>query len=122
MEGTSREEELEMSTILGLLVLSEGQGSPALKSLENMEGQQELKRIKASKLRQPLALCPNSTSPCPSALGYFPPSPRPQALTINLRELVSPSAWKSVRRLPLGGWGIAWSACCPETEEHVQRG
>lgn len=35
-----------MSTILGLLVLSEGRDSPALKLLENTEGQQELKQFR----------------------------------------------------------------------------
>lgn len=95
---------MEMSTILGLLVLSEGRDSPALKSLENMEGQQELKQIREPPSYASHLLCVLILHlPCPSALGYFPPSPRPQALTVALESLSVPVPGSPSGRLPLGG-------------------
>lgn len=97
---------MEMSTILGLLVLSEGRDSPALKSLENMEGQQELKQIREPPSYASHLLCVLILHlPCPSASGYFPAQPQAPGPDRSLRKLVSPSAWKSIREAPPGWLG-----------------
>ena len=66
-----------MSTIPGLLVLSEGRDSQALKSLENTKGQQELRQVREPQSHASQLLCVLILHlPCPSASGYFPAQPQ----------------------------------------------
>lgn len=92
-----------MSTILGLLVLSEGRDSQALKSLENTKGQQELKQVREPQSHASHLLCVLILHlPCPSS-GYFPTQPQAPGPDRNFDSLSVPVPGIPSVRLPLGG-------------------